>query len=126
MALQRQKKFNIGEKSFIAQFPNVGQIIDIESLKQALTNGRYGSMVASGIVSMYYALDLVDAVAFFQVVVPDVAKYYDIKNYTLLSIDKIKDLVDAYINDIKPWFEETMNELKGVANGAATQTENND
>lgn len=117
MALQRQKKFTIGNKSFIANFPNVGQIIDLESMKQALTNSRYGQMAASGIASMYYALDLVDAIAFYHVVVPEVAKYYDIKNYASMEVDKIKDLLDAYQKDIKPWFDGTMNELKGLTPG---------
>lgn len=117
MALQRQKKFTIGNKSFIANFPNVGQIIDLESMKQALTNSRYGQMAASGIATMYYALDLVDAIAFYHVVVPEVAKYYDIKNYASMEVDKIKDLLDAYQKDIKPWFDGTMNELKGLTPG---------
>lgn len=117
MALQRQKKFNIGSKIFIANFPNVGQIIDLESMKQALTNNRYGQMAASGVASMYYALDLVDAIAFYHVVVPEVAKYYDIKNYASMEVDKIRDLLDAYQKYIKPWFDETMNELKGLTPG---------
>lgn len=126
MELQRQKKFMIGEKSFIATFPNVGQIIDIESLKQALTNNRYGQMVVSGIASMYYALDLVDAIAFYQIVVPEVARYYDIKNYAELPLDKAKDLIDAYQTEIRPWYTQTMNELKGVAVESGTDTEAND
>lgn len=127
MELQRQKKFNIGEKTFIANFPNIGQIIDLESLKQALTSNRYGQMVASGVASMYYALDLVDAIAFYQIVVPEVAKYFDIRNYASLSVDKAKELVDAYQNQIKPWFDATLNELKGIAtDGGTTDTEKND
>lgn len=117
MVLQRQKKFTIGNKSFIANFPNIGQIIDLESMKQALTNNRYGQMAASGVISMYYALDLVDAISFYHVVVPEVAKYYDIKNYASMELDRIKDLLDAYQKDIKPWFDETMNELKGLTPG---------
>lgn len=127
MELQRQKKFTIGEKTFIANFPNIGQIIDLESLKQALTGNRYGQMAASGIASMYYALDLVDAIAFYQIVVPEVAKYYDIRNYASLSVDKSKALVEAYQQQIKPWFDETLNELKGIAtDGGTTNTEKND
>lgn len=127
MELQRQKKFNIGEKTFVANFPNIGQIIDLESLKQALTSNRYGQMAASGIASMYYALDLVDAIAFYQIVVPEVAKFYDIRNYASLSVDKSKSLVEVYQQQIRPWFDETLNELKGIAtDGGTTVTERND
>lgn len=128
MAIERQKKFNIGEKQFVAKFPNVGQIIDLESFKQALTNNRYGQMASSGIASMYNALDLVDAVAFFHVVVPEVAKYYDIRNYTLLQVDKIKELLDAYQTQIKPWYDKTMLELRGIStdDGETTETQTDD
>ena len=54
--METTKKFKIGQKEFIAKFPNVGQMLDMESLKQALTNNRYGVMAASGIRSMYKAL----------------------------------------------------------------------
>jgi hypothetical protein len=124
MVIERQKKFTINGAAFIAKFPNVGQLIDLESFKQALTSNRYGQMAASGVASMYQALDLVDAIAFFQVVVPEVGKRFDIKNYTQMSLDEIKHIVDAYQNEIKPWFDKTMVELKGIAtDGGATESE---
>ena len=121
--IERNCAFNIGEKKFIANFPNVGQIIDMESLKQALTNNRYGTMAASGIASMYYALDMVDAIAFFQVCVPSVAKYYDIRNYTALAPEKIQELVDAYKEQIKPWYDKIMSELRGVTKDSGNNSE---
>ena len=45
--IEREKKFKVGERTFVVKFPNVGQIIDMESLKQALTNNRYGQMAAN-------------------------------------------------------------------------------
>lgn len=113
--MERSKSFKIGEHQFMAKFPNVGQIIDIESYKQSLTNGRYGQMAASGIRSQYYALDLIDAIVFFQVVTPEVGKYFDISNYATIPLDKAKKFIEVYQNEIRPWFENTMNELKGVA-----------
>ncbi len=68
-------------------------------------------MSASGIKSMYMALDLVDAIAFYQVCVPAVSKYFDIKNYANLELDQIKDLVDAYLNQIKPWYDALLMQL---------------
>lgn len=113
--MERTKNFKIGERSFIAKFPNVGQLIDLESYKQSLTNGRYGQMAPSGIRSQYYALDLIDAIVFFQVVTPEVGKYFDISNYANISLEKAKPLIEVYQTEIRPWFESTMNELKGIA-----------
>lgn len=123
MAIERQKKFIINGLTFIAKFPNVGQLIDLESFKQALTSNRYGQMAASGVVSMYQALDLVDAIAFFQVVVPEVGKRFDINNYTQMNLDEIKHIVDAYQKEIKPWFDKTMSELKGIAIDGGMESE---
>lgn len=125
MAIEKQKKFTIDGTTFIAKFPNVGQLIDLESFKQALTTNRYGQMASSGVVSMYQALDLVDAIAFFQIVVPEVGKRFDINNYTQMGLDEIKHIVDAYQNEVKPWFDKTMLELKGLAveNDGTLETE---
>jgi hypothetical protein len=111
--MNRSKKFIIGKKSFIANFPNVGQIIDIDSMKQALSGGRYGVMAASGVQSAYYALDLIDAISFFSVVCPEVGKYLDISNYANLQVDEAQDILNAYTKEIRPWYNETMQELRG-------------
>ena len=71
-------------------------------------------MASSGVASMYYALDMVDAISFLQVCVPSVAKYYDIKNYTALAPEDIKELVEAYQKELKPWFDKVMAELKCI------------
>lgn len=114
--MERIKKFSIGKKDFVAKFPNVGQIIDIDSMKQALSSNRYGVMAASGVQSAYFALDLIDAIAFFAIVCPEVGKYLDIANYATLQVDEIEDILNAYRNDISPWYNQTMNELRGLSN----------
>ena len=110
----RSKKITIGEKSFIVNFPNVGQMIDIESMKQSLTGNRYGSMASSGIASMYLALDIVDTIAFLTICVPDIAKYYNITDYSSLSSDKINTYVTVYKEQILPWYNKILMELRGI------------
>lgn len=121
--MERTKAFKIGGKQFIAKFPNVGQIIDIDSLKQALSGNRYGSMAASGLTSAYYALDLIDAISFYQVVCPEVARYYNIRNYTELELDKIEELLTAWKEQIQPWYIETMNSLRNISKRAIEDAE---
>lgn len=112
--IERSKKITIGEKSFIVNFPNVGQMIDIESMKQSLTGNRYGSMASSGIASMYFALDIVDTIAFLTICVPDIAKYYNITDYSSLSSDKINTYVTVYKEQILPWYNKILMELRGI------------
>lgn len=110
--IERSKKITIGNKSFVVEFPNIGQILDIESMKQALTNNRYGVMAQSGVKSAYYALDIVDAVSFIQVVTPDIARYYNVSNYLTLSPDKIQEFVKVYQEQIKPWYDDVLAQLQ--------------
>ena len=114
--IERSKSFRIGEKQFVVKFPNVGQIIEIESLKQALTNNKYGAMAQSGIVSMYYALDFVDAIAFLKICAPDVGRYYNIDDFTSVSPEIMEQFVKVYKEDIYPWYNGVMNELRNVMN----------
>ena len=121
--IERSKKFTIGKKSFVGEFPNVGQILDIESMKQALTNNRYGIMAKSDIKSMYYALDVVDAVSFLTVVAPEVGLHFNVGNYLSLSPEKVQEFVDVYQKEIYPWYAQTLEELKNpVKNEESEQT----
>lgn len=113
--MEKVKKFTIGQKQFFAKFPNVGQIIDLDAMKQALSGNRYGSMAASGLASAYYALDLIDAISFYQIVCPEVGRYYDIHNYAELELEKVNDLVTVWKEQIQPWYIETMDEIRGIA-----------
>ena len=124
--MERTKSFKIGQKQFTVKFPNVGQIIDLDAMKQALSGNRYGSMAASGLASAYYALDLIDAIAFYQVVCPEVGRYYDIKNYAEMELDKIEDLMKAWKDEIQPWFIDTMNEIRGVSKQSMEDADNTD
>lgn len=119
--IEREKKVKVGERTFIVKFPNVGQIIDMESLKQALTNNRYGQMAASGVGTMYYALDLVDTMAFFQICIPEYAREFAIRDYTALSPDKMEMLVNTYRTEIKPWYDKVMNQLRNPEGGDASE-----
>lgn len=120
--IEREKKITIGEKTFIISFPNVGQIITLEATKQALTDNRYGQMAASGVASMYYALDLVDTIAFFQVCGAEALRYFDVKNAASVSPDKLEMFVKVYAEQVKPWFDSTFAELRGL--GDVKKTEN--
>lgn len=112
--IERKCAFLIGKRQFTVEFPNVGQLIDIESLKQALTNNRYGAMASSGVASMYEALDFVDAISFLQVCAPDVARFLDVKSYSSLTPEQMKDIFVAYKNTIKPWMDSVSVDLKNI------------
>lgn len=108
------------------QFPNVGQHMDIEAMKQSLTNGKYGEMVRAGVKTSDRNLDLVDAISTFSVLLP---KIKDRFSGSLLSIE-IKaglELAKSYTEQYVPWYNNIMNQLdleyKGLADAAKTKSE---
>ena len=113
--MDRIKKFTIDGRQFTVQFPNVGQIIDLDAMRQALSSNRYGAMAASCVKSSYYALDLIDAISFFQVVCPEVGRYFDIQNFATIDLVLAEKLLKPWREEIKPWYENTMDEIRGVA-----------
>lgn len=107
------KKFNI-------TFPNVGQIINIEALKNSLAGGgnRYSAMAMSGVKSMYFALDIIDTIAFFSVMCPRIKNFItDEKegmDYTQMKPESIKPLVEVYRKKITPWYSGIMQEINAA------------
>lgn len=124
--MERVKTFTIGKKHFSVTFPNVGQIIDMESLKQGLSSNRYGQMAASGIASNYYALDLIDMIAFYKILCPEVTRAYNIENYADLEMEVANELLEPFKKELQPWYISTLNEIQNVGmNGTGNEKTNN-
>ena len=107
--------------NLIVKFPNVGQILDMESLKLALTGNRYGAMSASGVKSMFFALDLVDAISFISIMCPQLKNIVTVNNYLDLSADESNELISFYKDQIFPWYSEVQKQLYSLGNGEATE-----
>lgn len=114
--IEREITVEYNGKKFQIKFPNVGQLIDIESLKNGLTGGKYGSFAASGVKSMYFVLDIVDTIAFLTVMCPKLKNFIteedgDKLDYTSMKPETVKKLVDLYKKQILPWFNNIMQQL---------------
>jgi hypothetical protein len=110
--LSRSVKVTIGENSYDVNFPNNGQLIDIEGKKAALTNGLYAQIAAMNNSMSNRALDMVDCLAYFVTLIPDLSKNLQgIKNVLELTPEQSKPLLRAYKKEFLPWFEGWMKEL---------------
>lgn len=101
------------------KFPNVGEMIDIENLKTAYSGGRYGVMLASGVKSMLYALDTIDAMAFIEIKLKAVRNMLNIPaEQSLMNIDVIlsSELTAWYKQQIAPWYNSMMSKLYEAGN----------
>lgn len=125
--IEREITISYNGKKFQVKFPNVGQLIDIESLKNALTVGKYGSFAASGVKSMYFILDIVDTIAFLSVMCPKLKNFIteeeDGIDYTQMKPETVKTLVTVYKEQILPWYSKIMGQLYSSATNDTTEQE---
>ena len=125
--IEREIAITYNDKKFIVKFPNVGQLMDIESLKMALTGGKYGTFAASGIKSMYFVLDMVDAISFFSVMCPRLKNFITQEDvdvdYTQMQPESVKPLVDIYKKEVMPWYNKIMTNLYASTNEAIEESE---
>ena len=121
--LERQKTFTFRGEKVTVKFPNVGQMIDMESLKQSLTGNKYGSMSASGVKSMFFALDMVDALSFFEVMCPKIKRILEVKSFTEMSPEEMKPVVEVYKEHVAPWYNKLLADLYNVGENNGEQKE---
>jgi hypothetical protein len=110
--MEKSKKIPISGKDYIVNFPSVGQILDIESLKSALTNGQYGDFVNMGTKTATDALDLVDAFSVFSILIPELKDELNVKTFMEMDPFIAKKYVNAYKKHFFPWFKEINDELR--------------
>jgi hypothetical protein len=107
----KQKLVEIKGNGYTVQFPNIGNLQDIEAFKISYTNGKYSDMAMSGLKIQTALLDITDSVASFSVMIPELKKDLGINNWRELSPELSKELVKSYKRDFLPWFKEIVDYL---------------
>lgn len=107
----KTKLIDILGESYQVNFPNMGKLQDIESFKIAYTNGKYIDMALSGLKMHEFMLDVTDAVSYFSVLIPDLKKNLEIKNWRDLDPEIAKKLVIVYKSEFVPWFKPLVDDL---------------
>lgn len=111
MVANQQKLIKFNGNDYIVKFPNVGQFIDIENTKMVLSNGKYVEMALSVLKIHIFQLDMIDAIAYFSVLCPEMRENLGIKNWRDLDTDKAKELTSVYKEQFIPWFKPILDEL---------------
>jgi len=105
LEIERSKKITIGEKTYVIEFPNVGELMEIEAKKVMLGGGVYKELVMTGTLSSSFNLDLIDALSHYNVLIPDLIKDLGIDNFLLMDIITSKTIVRSYKKDFYPWYK---------------------
>lgn len=111
---QTTKLIHFEEKDYTITYPNMGQKMEIENLKIALTNGSYGDIARSAHISGDSFLDQVDSFIAVQVLMPD----YGLKITDFLKLDELHSakLVQLYQKQIRPFIKTISEEIAKLTN----------
>jgi hypothetical protein len=104
--MNKKVELSIKNNSYVVDFPNAGQLVDIEFLKSTLSKGMYGSMMASRTVDSNFALDVIDTDAYMRILVPSLIKDLKIDSIKELSIEDMMELIKAFKNDLVPFIKQ--------------------
>lgn len=111
----------IEKKDYTVSFPNVGQLMDIESFKIAYTNGKYVQMSMSMLANHRFALDVADAVAYLSVLIPELQEDLHIKSWRSINALLAKRLVEVFYKQFIPWFKPLFKELNEYGEEESTE-----
>lgn len=102
--LPREITIKLENNTFTIPFPNIGQIMDIESKKTAYSLGQYGKMLGGNLISSNLATDLIDMVAVFQVLVPTMSEQLRVDSLFTLDPLKAKEFLSVFRKEVSPWY----------------------
>jgi len=100
----------IRNNEYEISYPNVGQLLDIDVLRDRLTNGRYDIFKYSLHPSFVHSAKRADVVAYFNTLIPQLRK--DItagmkeQNMLQLSVQEFQELEKAFDEYIQPWLDQ--------------------
>lgn len=122
--LKKEIVITVGGKSFTIPFPKIRQQFDIESRKHLFAKNTYGIQEASGTNDSAFNLNLVDAIAHFAVLLPDLPSKFDMDGYYELDMgDQITiDILKAYKKDFYPWYQKIKEEINKQVNESDAST----
>ena len=109
VTLADQITITIDGNDYVAKFPHVGEEVRIEALKELYSNKTYSSLLQNLTKSSQRVLDIVDMMAYFTVMIPDLQEDLDVKNVkTFNDLPQIKaiPLVNAYKQQLRPWLDD--------------------
>jgi len=113
------------ENSYNVEYPTVKEMIDIESLKLALSKGKYTEMIMSGTKWMARALNYVDMLSYLSIMCPKLIKDSKVNLTDIDLLDAHEGLLKTYREQFLPWWNEYEALVNRIENGEDEETEEN-
>lgn len=106
MNMQTSTTVTMGGISYVANYPNIGQKMEIEQRKIIFSNGMYGSLTFSSSLAANRMLNIIDAYAYLSVCCPELGKGMTVEAFQQLSEQSGVALYEAYSKDFRKWYDE--------------------
>jgi len=113
MNLQRELNLQVKGNTYKVEFPTVGKFLDIESTKIKVSRNEYGGFIQSLTRNSLKALDFVDMISYFSVLVPNLLKDLKSDSYLDLDVMDANELLTVYKENFNPWIESWLKVLRG-------------
>lgn len=97
-------------KSYTIPMPKMGQILEIETMKHHFSLGNYGKLMEMRTSHAMFALDVIDAMAYFTVLSPEIREQIKTENWEELDITFASNLASS----MKIWHEWFLREKKRI------------
>lgn len=110
--LNRTLKITLQGNDYQISFPTVGQIIEIESRKISLSNDNYRGLVKSSSVGAVLALDLIDSIATFSILIPSLREDLNYNSFADLDPMNAQEVIVVYKRVFLPWYTKWVEALK--------------
>lgn len=104
----------VGDRQFEAEFPTVGQIMEIQRLKQFYSGGNLGNMKRDYSKVSVFTVNAIEAFSHFSVLFPEMVEGLAVtgaKDFSNLRLPQAKPIISAYTKQFKKQFDSLMQEF---------------
>lgn len=104
--MNRTKTLEVLNNSYVINYPNTGNQIDIELLKARISDGNYDTLRFSSNPLFTAQADMIDMIATFSVLVPKLKEDLNVKSFFDLQEEEAEHLLTVYSEQFIPWYVE--------------------
>lgn len=94
------------EKEYVIEFPNTGDLMNIDLLKIQISDGRFDTLKFSFNPDFIKTATRIETIATFNVLLPQLRKDLNVDSMMKLQVEQMEVIEDAYTNQFLPWYEE--------------------
>lgn len=102
--MNREIVLQVEGSEYKVSYPNTGQQIDIELMKAQIGAGNYDVLRFSQNPLFQRQADVIDMIATFSILVPDLKKNLNVKSFFDLPEEHTAKLLKVYEDQFIPWF----------------------